>query len=625
VTTTQIAKHISIDALSVRMSLDNNVTHDNLSKWIISNGGTIHKSLALCTPDTVEDSSSSVSTNASKDYSHRGIFAKHSTIKKGDVLIRLPESLVLDGKDLPVQFGEKNASPWLRCIASLLQAWHIQGVTFKDKCNSDGKSYYLESLPETYDSLLNWKSWEIRHLLKGTTLGTIALSGISMDKDDNKAYNEQKEDSALEEHMYARFQSTVLPYLQHLKQQKGFFAEDVRIANTNTNNASNSNSSAKRPRIEITQDHLYNFFSQGCKCISTRAFHMQSLSSDGSSSYQGPYLLPYIDLLNHAPHTSPKHVTTLQRDPNDGSFVMVAERDIERSEEICHSYYSGAVDSDSNAKATSLNSAQLLQTFGFVDVNGAVERLQCMGKSSQASNIQMDNVTPAILTKQDICQACKAVSESSYPSSLGKSMEENGLLKEGWEHWELPLMGDDRTELSLRRKALDVLNDQVIITTESVLPEEIITICSLNFLPDEAIAELCDDNSQDSLQLTEDVLEDYFLGKLVLTSIIKTVDKKLKQYQVCLVDKELGGNIDRSSFLDLMKRIYYKDDGNTLIWGQSEFVDLNVLAKLTDSGDRHLDLMNKFICGMVVSLEERACLTQLKKTALSKLLQLDEN
>lgn len=74
---------------------------------------------------------------------------------------------------------------------------------------------------------------------------------------------------------------------------------------------------------------------------------MQSSSpfdcSDGT--YSGPYLLSYINLLNHASNGSPEHVTTLCRDA-DGAFVMVAERNIAEGEEIRHYYYLGALAAD---------------------------------------------------------------------------------------------------------------------------------------------------------------------------------------------------------------------------------------------------------------------------------------
>ena len=132
---------------------DNDTT---LRQWILQNGGNIHKGLALCTPQSLDDSK-------------RGIFSL-SKIKKGDVLIRLPDKCALNGKDLPARYEDKNASPWLRCLASLLQEWHLRSYHSSESMNS-----YVDSLPNTYESLLNWEMWELRSFLAGTALSSFVL------------------------------------------------------------------------------------------------------------------------------------------------------------------------------------------------------------------------------------------------------------------------------------------------------------------------------------------------------------------------------------------------------------------------------------------------------------------
>lgn len=652
--------------------------HHNLTQSIIKSGGSINKSLTLCTPDEVnEHSSVAPKIGGSSNYSHRGIFANHP-IAKGEELIRLPETLALDGKDLPEQYSnggqQKNASPWLRCLASLLQAWHTSqsdGSTARN-CGDDPKvttitnNYskylpYLKSLPPKYDSLLNWSSWELRTFLAGTALGIFALSGVEA-KDDMQQYDADKEDDALENVMLKRYESTVKPYLLYLSQH-GFFVLADKLDNNDTDTDDSCSPKLKRQRVDNNQDtsvkHLYKFFRQGCMCISTRAFHMTSQSSD-RSNYQGPYLLPYIDLLNHAPRSSSKHVTTLQRDPKDGSFVMIAERDICTGEEICHSYDCGgqvddivdAADRGEDTKqiesveSSSLSSAQLLQTFGFVDLKSATERLSCwIGKGKLRSSLLTDsqssnpnNITPAMLSKQYICQICKAVSLSTYPTSVQEAMEDTGLVDEGWEYWELPLLNNwaDKVDTSVqssgcssRQKALQTLPNEVVISVAKPLCDELITICALNFLPDEAIDELLIDSSdnqqQTSILLTEEVLDDYFLGKLVLHSIIQVIDEKLKKYLVCL-----NGNESRRNARETVDA--FLQFAQTSSWGKSDVEDFNVLSRLVESDSdacqddsSQLDLMHKFMCGMTISLEERASLMQLKRVTLEKLLQLDDS
>jgi hypothetical protein len=57
--------------------------------------------------------------------------------------------------------------------------------------------------------------------------------------------------------------------------------------------------------------------------------------------------------------------------------------------------------------------------------------------------------------------------------------------------------------------------------------------------------------------------------------------------------------------------------GMSFIWGESGIGDAIVLSKLKPYTDGGLtDLVQKFSCGMVISLEERACLLELKKKAL---------
>ncbi|KAL7487233.1 hypothetical protein ACHAW6_012830 [Cyclotella cf. meneghiniana] len=667
----------------------NAILHRNLSQWIMQNGGKLHRSLALCMPDDINDeraaTSSSTNNNTSHpDSSQRGIFAKHCSMLKGEELIRLPQSVALDGRDLPVKYGEhKNASAWLRCLASLLQSWHVwhnaksNGKVHGNHSKDDNlpKNYsdygpYLDSLPETYDSLLNWSSWEIRSFLAGTTLGIFALSGIN--EVDALQRDADKEDDDLEAIMRTRYQTTVVPYLKYLS-HSGFFAlenedRNYNVFDTGDDDNSDLHSKAKRRKMESDQDtkmeNLYKLFRRGCMCISTRAFHMQSTSSSGDADDQGPYLLPYIDLLNHAPRFSPKHVTTLRRDLHDGSFVMVAERDIEKGEEICHSYDSGGFDDIAEVGAAlegethaskrtdglnSLTSAQLLQTFGFVDVRCAVERLsRCFNKYTSRSTVHDSHpqacLTPAILTKDEICQTCRAVSISSYPNSIRRFMEETGLVDDGWEYWDLPWMknkSETSNDTSSRQASLDGLPNDILIPYENPLTDELITIFSLNFLPSEAIDDLLctslhsDNQHPNSILLTEEVLDDYYLGKLVLHSIIQAVDEKLKRYQVCFngepvkCRRHTHGSLH--VFLEFMRGVYDTTMDESLCWGKSEVQDLNALSTLmkASSDSRQDDAaqhehIKKFMCGMIISLEERCSLLQLKRLAKEQILQFNQ-
>ena len=59
-------------------------------------------------------------------------------------------------------------------------------------------------------------------------------------------------------------------------------------------------------------------------------------------------------------------------------------------------------------------------------------------------------------------------------------------------------------------------------------------------------------------------------------------------------------------------------------WGEKEVTDARVLSEIMSLDDeRYTDLLQKFKYGMVISLEERACLLELKKKTLDLLVQLD--
>lgn len=631
-------------------------------------------------------------------------------ITKGEVLISLPPRLALDGSGMPVEYTTDqpmNASPWLRCLASLVQVWYQQQMKDDDndcKCNgtssrdtattpSSKRNFYkpyLDSLPKSYDSILNWSAREIQSFLVGTTLGTVALQeqvvcNSSSSKTDDGSDVDSKVDDQMERNLHKRFEATVVPYLSYLKGTAGFFSSDVNVAtkgdttcSTTIDNIPDAKRKKKSTTFSVTSDDipdakrqkmkdsseitnkelddivdLFPLFRQGCMCISTRAFHMQSQTDIKSSEvstpgndYQGPYLLPYIDLLNHAPRLSSKHVTTLRRDA-DGSFLMVAERDIAVGEEVCHSYDSGdGVDAANSATddeeddelnetpSSSLTSAQLLQTFGFVDGSVAARlsrHFQTEEEKGQESSLSGSSITPAIIAKKDICLSCREVAKSTYPNAVCQFMEEAGLMEEGWEHWEVPTQAEDSEDVtSARWKVLDSLPDEIVVSFDRPLSEELITICCLNFLPDDAVGELfgdSDDSGSKNVLLDDEVLDDYFLGKLVLHAITKAVKEKMGTYKGCSKDIDSG----HSKCLSTLESFYNEDRGSNDVgpfsWGVSHVADAQVVAKLvsTNEAAAHGELLQKFAYGTIVSLEERASLLKLKKAALNRLVQLDES
>jgi len=651
---------------------DNAKLHSDLSRWIKLHGGTVHENnLALHTPPSsakdIDDGCHNDHQLLSTNYTHRGIFAK-GPITMGEEMIRLPASLALDGHELPVTYHQdgdtsspststqpKNASNWLRCISSLMNTLHqlLEKEDTKSKSNStvapeEGKESqsevdyapYIKSLPKQYDSLLNWTTVEIQSYLAGTALGVNALHAEDDTKNNNdpatstNAISQSQHDAALR----CRYRKTVIPYLKHL-QSIGMFLSDNSDSKINSYERETKRQKTSPEEQNDIFEELYPIFRQGCMCISTRAFHMSSHNDSGgaattvSSDYDGPYLLPYIDLLNHAPLSSAKHVTTLRRDPTDKSFVMIAERDISVGEEICHSYdVADTVDATrKQSESSSFTSAQLLQTFGFVDVDQSGRRIvdfflddrdKCndnntLPNPTDGAVYLGHNITPAVLTKDEICDACRELSRSTYITELHNLMERSGMLDEGWQYWDLPTMSSNGNDP--RAKAMDNLPSELIVSSERSLTDELITICCLNFLPDDTLNELLED--EDTVLLNDEVLEDFFLGKLVLQAIINAVKLKLKSYEVVVDCSGLTGEDTIFPILPALREAYSSRSAS-LCWGKNEVADARALSKLIASNSQHLPGVDKFLYGLIVSLEERASLIQLRKRACDLIVQI---
>lgn len=538
-------------------------------QWIRRNGGEIHPNLAL---DVVNDTS-------------RGIKASQA-IEKGELLIRLPGNLALDGSSLPLTFivesaaassGDNNkssdtkqiaesrtASPWLRCLTSLLiQCSKHRG----DKTNNVLKEQseidfgpYLDSLPDSYDTLLDASSWpdeDVSTLLGGTALGMMV--------------QEERRNHTLKE----RCNLSVKPYLKHV----GLWAEDCDD--------------------EAKKSSQFHEFQQACACVSTRGFHLQQADGETSATtesargpadgnYSGPYLLPYIDLLNHS---TEKKCTTLQRDTSDGTFTMIAERPINAGEDICHAY------------GTGLTSAQLLQTFGFVET-GASKR--AAGNEwgsddedgSDVSNKVRYGTTPVTISAQAVLRACHSVIDSSFPEELSQTMEENDIPDETWG---LPTKERDILSHGL-------ISDDIIVTAGEPLPDELVTLCCLPFLPDEVYAEW----SSDSCLWSAEILEDYFLGKLALRALMKVLGTKMEQYSA--LDSSACG-------LNILAGDEHKGDGH-------DDPDVLLLRRALKASNEDIVDENKrrrAIYALTIRLEEKHCLRLLQKEMINLLRSLDDD
>ena len=511
--------------------------YGNLVSWIRNQGGEIHSALDL---DVVDKSS-------------RGIKAT-ADIEEGSVLIRLPAKLALDGSGLPTTYevknssgrdetGKRTASPWLRCLTSLLTETALaRGKSAKKKAGDDAINFapYLKSLPDSYDTLMDESSWsneDVAKFLAGTALGTVVTE-------------ERKADM-----MNQRYKLSIVPYLHHV----GLVA---------ANDSSHS-------------DNDYEDFKKACACVSTRGFHLQQGDQqkagdiEVTNDYSGPYLLPYIDLLNHC---TEKKCTTLQRDTTDGTFVMIAERKISAGEEIFHTY------------GTGLAAAQILQTFGFVEI----------GAARRAANSQWNHdqygISPATLSAEAILDACRAVIDSSFPSDLKRSMQQNEFEDETWDVSAVK----DRDVLSH-----GLISNNILVAADNlaVLSDELVTLCCLPFLPDEVYSEW----SEEPCLWGSEILEDYYLGKLALRALMKAIGAKLREYAA----------IDASG-CGLLKADIEKGQ-----CGEDRELLKNLLDEPADPVGNAL--RSKSMSALTIRLEEKHCLDLLKKEVIDTLKSLDDD
>mmetsp|Transcript_6046 Transcript_6046/g.9244 ORF Transcript_6046/g.9244 Transcript_6046/m.9244 type:complete len:498 (+) Transcript_6046:149-1642(+) len=431
----------------------------------------------------------------------RGIYST-KIIRKGEMLISLPRKNSLSGSGKPSCYSGKNVSDWLRCVASYYE------------CHSDNAFQpYITSLPEKYESLLEWLDEEVESFLSGTTLADLI--------------REDRKNKVLEN----RFQDTVKPYLKHLN---------------------------LLPSSPISLSEELDFFKKACMCISTRGFHLNNNLNEEeslpSNSYNGPFLLPLIDLLNH---DDQKKCTTLQFDASTHCFSMFAERDIASNEEIFHSYGSG------------LTSAQFLKTFGFVP-SRSIDNALALKKGSE-------DISPAVLSKNEVLSACQTLMDSPYSRSLIEYMKaENSYYED--EFWKM--------DHDCSTRDLSFLPDDFLVSAQHPLSDELITLFAVLLMP----AYVYEEFVKDGVHFVDKaILEDYFLGKLVCQLILHVVSLKLKLFQPMLVEglqMVENRNKDDKSILEKLHMAYRSGSERT-------------------------------IYGLTVRMEETFCLQSLKDEALS--------
>jgi hypothetical protein len=575
-------------ASPLALSSTTDETWNHLVAWIKQAGGYVHGDLQLRAIDNdPQQQQQEHAHKQEKAQEHRGVFCSQHTIKKGECLIRLPAALAVSGKDLPSQYKlllpgsavtntARMVSTWLRCLAAYYQAQQ-----------DPAQKAYMASLPESYETIFEWSDDEIRSYLAGTTTATAGSDvgwnqqGTGDGGGNDAGVGESQQRQLLRE----RYRDQIRPYLQHC----GCLGDD-------------NDKDTDKGAVVISDTEL-DRFQRACQCLSTRGFHLTLPEQDdadagadvtSSAPYNGPFLLPWIDLLNHrSSSTSSSHAdgssdtannnnnnndskcTTLTRLPDD-TFVMLAERDILPGQEILHSY------------GDDLTASQCLQTFGFVPET-AVERA-CR---SLSSNINSSiPVTPAVLSKTAVLEACWAVMESNIPEQLAASMREQEMEDEVW------AVAVDRS-----RTATFIPDDLLIELSDSEsLTDELVTLACVPFFPRCAYAEM---SARTLLDVS--MLEDYYLGKLVCTSLLKAIQSKLETYTPV---RRTNGNVNGSNDInDVMEPA-----------GDRELLQQVVQQEQTNPNISTRRLMY----GLVIRLEEKACLEALRRNVIGILARLDE-
>jgi hypothetical protein len=498
--------------------------------------------------------------------------------------------------------------------------------------------FYLNSLPNAYESILlesSWSDQDIDMFLSGTTIGNIA-------KKDRLSHT-------LEE----RFELSVKPYLianqliidkQKQQQQK---------QPTATNNEEKENDIEEE---EDDDDELFTLFQKACACISTRGFHLTGRQhNDGLTNndnddehkedshrldYAGPFLLPFIDLLNHTSNPHEK-CTTLQRttvtksSSHDGYFTMVAERHVNKGQEILHSY------------GQNLSSGQLFQTFGFVE-ESFIRRATAISMDDDDDDATMviqerlaqHEWTPVILSKQEIVEACQYIASSNIPQELEYKLATTPELCNDcdFDCWDLP----SQQCLMIRNKE-DVVQQQIpediIISNQEPLSCDLVTLCCVQFLPDEAYEEIvlggedCGHDSDKKQQkilsmLSPDViLQDYFLGNLVLKTILHAIERKALQYKT--MDRFIASmNHDSTTIINNNSNYNFSNDKTekshkkSVLWNQLH-QDQRLLNHLLQQPQSQQP--SHAMYGLTLRIEEMTCLYQLEQQCQQWLTSFQPN
>jgi hypothetical protein len=329
------------------------------------------------------------------------------------------------------------------------------------------------------------------------------------------------------------------------------------ILKDNNNNTSNvgSGDSSSNYGNESWEEKEYQQFQHACQILSTRSFYSSisnshpddntnTASNDDNTKYDGPYLLPIIDLINHADTCTGQTNTRLEfmvQNPNSMNptycFMMRALRTIHPHTEILHSY------------GDELSNVQFLSSFGFIPMNRMVDCCpppilekpsaetkpspSAVSPSTVNNTIHISSYTKSVMiTKQEIWDSCWDIIRSGFAQQLAVEMLRNAAFDPS-EVWVVTVD---------RHRDVDCVPNHIVIVqppssttadstatvrrSDGILSDELVTAACVPFLPKCAYAEI---TSRTLLDVS--ILQDYYLGHLVGTALLQTIQRRLLLYR----------------------------------------------------------------------------------------------
>jgi SET domain len=532
---------------------------------------------------------------------YRGVVCTRA-IPRGGLLIRLPMCMAVHGKSMPESYVHDGAvrpvSTWLRCLAAWMRADQSarsqsespdEPTTNSFQSKIDSFAPYIASLPNTYETLWAWSDTELDEFLAGTRPPKSSVSP-------NSTYHAWSMHSVRQS-----YEDRIRPYL-------------VFCALVDSSTAESESE--------------FQSFAEACQIMSTRSFYLDEMDNDdrpneaneSANSYAGPYLLPVMDLINHARGDStrakspPDQQTPLSSACTsvqwvNGQFCMMAERNIAVGEEILHSY------------GDHLCSSQFLATYGFVP-HELLQRAATLGiAGNDLGNAANPPLSPVILEKSDVFDCCWCIVASTIPEQIANDMKADGMEDETW------VVTVDRSRTAgyvpdniivwhpssvtgaARRPATDSARRPAPDAASSLLSDELVTAACVPFLPRCAYAEI----TRRTL-LDRSILEDYFLGKLVGMALLEAVKRRRAAYrpissttQARLCGNAAGGDCD-ASLLQSLLLLLSKTDGND-----------------ESSSERTLRLERaRLAYGLSVRIEEKRMLEALSQEIIAYMMNLDD-